>query len=216
MKLVAVSDIHGAAGRLRALLLGERPFDVVVAAGDLTTFGLDSRAREVLDVLSEAGAPVLVVAGNMDPPRLERVFSARGVSINERGVLLGGVGFYGCSGAPVSALRTPNEITEEEIRRRTDNGFQQVAGSRVRVFVSHAPPISCALDRLASGEHVGSTAVREAIERQAPHLVVCGHIHEARGIDYIGATPVVNCGAAAEGYYAVASIGATVDVVTRP
>jgi Icc-related predicted phosphoesterase len=33
-------------------------------------------------------------------------------------------------------------------------------------------------------------------------VVICGHIHEARGIDMIGTTRIVNCGPAGKGEYA--------------
>jgi uncharacterized protein len=40
-----------------------------------------------------------------------------------------------------------------------------------------------------------------------PELVFCGHIHEGRGVEQIGRTTVVNCGAAAAGYYAATEVG---------
>ena len=47
------------------------------------------------------------------------------------------------------------------------------------------------------GEHpsLGSVAVRSAIERLAPRLVVCGHIHGSAGQwERLGDTPIVNAG----------------------
>ena len=53
---------------------------------------------------------------------------------------------------------------------------------------------------------MGSTAVRDFIDASRPALVVCGHIHEARGIDKLGDTTVVNCGTAYRGHYAIADL----------
>jgi Icc-related predicted phosphoesterase len=41
---------------------------------------------------------------------------------------------------------------------------------------------------------VGSTAVREAIERYQPLLGLHGHIHESKGITKIGRTTCINPG----------------------
>ncbi|MBI3051658.1 hypothetical protein HYY74_04320 [Candidatus Woesearchaeota archaeon] len=39
----------------------------------------------------------------------------------------------------------------------------------------------------------GSSGVRKAIDELKPDLVLCGHVHEARGIEeMIGSTKVVN------------------------
>jgi Icc-related predicted phosphoesterase len=47
----------------------------------------------------------------------------------------------------------------------------------------------------------GSRAARDFIERTKPTLVLCGHIHEARGQTRIGPTLVVNCGPAYNGHH---------------
>jgi Icc-related predicted phosphoesterase len=42
--------------------------------------------------------------------------------------------------------------------------------------------------------HVGSTAVRQAIEKHKPLLRLHGHIHESRGIATIGRTLCISTG----------------------
>ena len=61
------------------------------------------------------------------------------------------------------------------------------------VYVIHAPPNRTNLDQIANGEHVGSFAVREFIEKNQPYLTLHGHIHETVDIsgkfyDQIGKT----------------------------
>jgi Icc-related predicted phosphoesterase len=70
------------------------------------------------------------------------------------------------------------------------------------VLVSHSPPKNTRLDMVWSGEHVGSIAVRNFIEKFKPALVISGHVHEARGIDSVGETTLVNTGPALAGNYA--------------
>ena len=62
------------------------------------------------------------------------------------------------------------------------------------VLVTHSPPKG-AVDCDSGGRSLGSTAIRAAIERVSPRLVVCGHIHASAGQEgLLGATPVVNAG----------------------
>ncbi len=212
MRIVAFTDIHGAFDAVERALQRESTVDAVVLGGDLTTFGTPAQAREGVTRLLRFGSPLLVVAGNMDPPELEGEFTGLGVSINGRGEILGSVGFFGVSAAPLSPLHTPYEITEEEIARRADAGWKAVAGSMTTVFVPHAPPARTRLDRTFIGLHVGSTSVRKAIETYQPDLVICGHIHESRGTDQMGKTRMVNCGAAGKGYYAVIEVGKDIGI----
>jgi Icc-related predicted phosphoesterase len=62
------------------------------------------------------------------------------------------------------------------------------------VLVVHSPPRGH-VDASSAGDHLGSTAILETIERRQPRLAVCGHIHESWGqSSRIGATDVRNLG----------------------
>jgi uncharacterized protein len=67
------------------------------------------------------------------------------------------------------------------------------------VWVIHAPPFGCGLDRTKKGAHAGSRAVRARIEQLQPPLTLHGHIHEAprlsgRWAERLGRTICVNPG----------------------
>jgi hypothetical protein len=155
---------------------------------------------------------MFAVSGNMDSADIDDAITRLGCSVNARGICIGDVGFFGVSAAPRSPLHTPYEISEDEILRRAEAGWKSVSHARWNVFVPHAPPHKTKLDRIVLGTHVGSTAVRAFIERYQPHVVVCGHIHESRGMDILGASRMVNCGTAAKGQYAIIEIGETITV----
>jgi Icc-related predicted phosphoesterase len=214
LKILALSDIHGAYGKMMEIV-SSTPADVIVIAGDLTTFGSPSEAENAIGQLQQVGKPLLVVAGNMDPTPLDELFFRLGVSINGRGVVVDQVGFVGVSGSPLSPLNTPNEITEDEIAARAEKGWKDIANAKIKIFVPHAPPMNTALDLIHSGSHVGSVAVREFIERHQPHVVICGHIHESRGKDEMGTTQIINCGPVGSGYYGVIIVGEGVVVENR-
>jgi Icc-related predicted phosphoesterase len=215
MKIIAVADVHGSYDVVEKILQTEQPFDAVVLAGDVTTKGTARELESAILAVRKHGPPVMAVAGNMDPPHLEQSLEALGVSLNGKGRVIGAVGFFGVSSCPVTPFHTPYEIDEKEIARRADAGWVQVEGAPWTVFVPHAPPRGTKLDRTFTGMHVGSTAVRDFVEKRHPHVVVCGHIHEARGIDALGKSQMVNCGPAERGFYAVITIAETVQVACR-
>jgi Icc-related predicted phosphoesterase len=207
MRILAITDIHGAFGKVEAILSKDSAFDLILIGGDLTTHGTPGQAQEAVERFRQFGKPLLAVAGNMDSPAMDDTFIDLGISINGKGVVLDGVGFFGVSGSPVTPMNTPYELSEEEIGRRADAGWRQVETARWKVFVPHAPPRDTRLDTILFGRHVGSSAIRTFVEEHQPDLLICGHIHEARGTDMLGKTKMVNCGPAGRGYYTVVEIG---------
>ena len=51
---------------------------------------------------------------------------------------------------------------------------------KIDILVAHSPPYGWH-DRKVADEHRGSQALLAAIEQKRPRLVVCGHVHLARG-----------------------------------
>ncbi|MBM4169764.1 MAG: YfcE family phosphodiesterase [Ignavibacteria bacterium] len=215
MRILAFSDVHGSYDKTYAIIEKERLFDVVLIAGDLTTYGTPDEAEEAIIRLKKYGKPVVLVAGNMDPPTLESTFEKFHVSINGRAKTIDFVAFFGVSGSPVTPMRTPYEISEEEIMARAQRGWEQAGAATTKVFVPHVPPRNTKVDKALMGIHVGSTAVRTFVEEYKPDVVVCGHIHEARGQHEIGRTLIVNCGPVAKGNYAVIDIGKKITVTSK-
>jgi uncharacterized protein len=215
MRILAFTDIHGAVTALESILAAEPPADVVLLGGDLTTFGNAVDVEDTIHAVRNVCPRVFAVGGNMDPRVLEKTMSELGVSLDGRGVMYGDVGFFGISGAPLSPLRTPHELPEEELLAAAERGWLDLGQARVRILVSHAPPHDTEVDRLRSGEHVGSTAVRAFVDKYQPDVVICGHIHESFGATSIGKTRIVNCGSAGQGQYASIEVGEGIDVQAK-
>lgn len=104
-------------------------------------------------------------------------------------------------GSLPAPVKTANEQTENEFA----DGFKKLETqcNTPALTVIHQPPINTKLDQVGSGDHVGSNAVREFLQRFQPVVCFTGHIHDSSGIDTIGNTTVVNPGPAKEGRYAV-------------
>jgi Icc-related predicted phosphoesterase len=105
-------------------------------------------------------------------------------------VAIGGVTFFGLGGGvPVTPFGAWSfDLTEDEAATLLAPCPPNA------VLVSHSPPRG-AVDLSSRGESLGSAAVRAAVERLRPRLVVCGHIHGSAGqTARVGTTPVVNAG----------------------
>jgi Icc-related predicted phosphoesterase len=212
MRIGYVVDVHGRFEAVSDAVARMGTVDVLLVGGDITTFGTPEDARRALELWRPLAPTLLAVAGNCDSPAIDALLVEEGVSLDGRGEVVDGVGFAGVSASPPTPLDTPHELPDEDIGRRGAAGLAQVAGCTVRIFCPHAPPYDTACDRIRSGAHVGSPALRALVEREQPDLVLCGHIHEARALDELGATRIVNPGPVAAGHHALVEVGESVTV----
>jgi len=203
MRVLQISDVHGSvrAASTASELARREGVELIVVAGDLTTFGTVEEVRRVLTILSSSGIQVVYVPGNCDPPELLRsdvgldgVTNLHGRTVTVGGLRVGGVG-GGLAGGPKSWI----DLTEQQIGEVLDRV------GKVDLLVSHTPPHGTSADFLG-GAHVGSLTVREYCERSEPLAVSCGHIHEARSVSKLGKTTVVNAGPAKSGNAAILEI----------
>jgi len=203
VRIFGFSDFHGnmeSAKRASHLISLGRP-DLVVIAGDLANRnrGLSER---ILEELSKSARKVFFVPGNMDEPSLVNWRDTENVScIHSKAVAHNGILFVGLGGSVISLFNTPFEFTESDASRVLTQ-YANLSRSERLVLVSHCPPKDTKLDLAGGMRHVGSGAVRSFIEERKPMFAICGHIHEARGVDWVGEVPVVNVGPAAHGRYA--------------
>jgi Icc-related predicted phosphoesterase len=191
MKLLLFSDLHASVSAAQRLVERAQAVDVLVGAGD---FGTVRRNVAVcIDVLRAIDKPAVLVAGNNESTEelLEacRAWAAAHV-LHGSAITLDGVVFYGIGGGiPVTPFGSWSyDFTEEQAETMLADCPSGC------VLVSHSPPRG-AVDRGANGQNFGSVAVRNAILRQGPALVVCGHIHDCAGEQSVlGHSPVVNAG----------------------
>ncbi len=205
MKITALTDIHGAYELANEIIKKESP-DILIIAGDLTTVGTVKEVQTAIAHFKTLTKQIFCISGNMDLPQHDKLYEQLGVSLNGKGLIYNSIGFFGVSASTHSSLKTPYEISENEITNLLFAGYQQIVKSKTKILVSHAPPFGTKVDITHSGLHVGSMAIRDFIEETKPDVVICGHIHEARGQDVIEKSKIVNCGQASNGYYAVIEI----------
>jgi Icc-related predicted phosphoesterase len=85
-------------------------------------------------------------------------------------------------------FQDPEEDEEEEFLAKKF----AASPAGLDILLAHTPPAGGPLALTMEGEYAGSAALAEVIERTHPRLVVCGHIHEGRGIERKGASTIAN------------------------
>ena len=214
MIILVGTDFHGSEEAFRnfGFKADEIKAEILVICGDITHFGSLQEAKRLLSVLEDPKVPILFVPGNCDPPSLATVEVECADSIHGSYRAYKDVMFFGFGGGPVSPFSTPFEMTEEEIADFLEEKAKNPLMRKWFIFVSHTPPKDTKVDKIYSGRHVGSQSIRRFIEERNPSVVLCGHIHEARGVDRIGGTIVVNPGPARHGYCALVYINNEIEV----
>ncbi len=175
--------------------------------------------------LAGTGIRCFVCPGNDDQLEVDAVIAkAKTVELGEgRVVEIDGYQMASSGWANRTPWDTYREEDEPQLAERIDKMVSQVTASPERtVFSLHCPPYGTGLDDapeltaemdLKDAGHavkpVGSTAVRDAIERFQPALSLHGHIHECRATKRLGRTLCVNPGSS---YEQGQLLGAVIDV----
>ncbi len=206
MKILALADLHGKFFRLDGIIKKSDPVDIVIIAGDLTHGGPPENAVRTLSILKHFCPRVLCVPGNWDTAEVRSAISEYAVNLEEGPKIYQDTEFMGIGSSNVTGNDTPCELPEEEIAYRLEVLLARTPMSRT-VLVTHAPPLNT-LDMTQKGAQ-GSAALRSALDKV--DVIICGHIHSARGKVKEGAW-VINPGYAAEGQAAIIDLD-TMDIV---
>jgi Icc-related predicted phosphoesterase len=175
--------------------------------------------------LAGTGIRCFVCPGNDDQLEVDEVIAgAKTVELGEgRVVELDGYQMASSGWANRTPWDTYREEDEPQLAERIEKMVSQVTAPPERtIFSLHCPPYGTGLDDapeltaemdLKDAGHavkpVGSTAVRDAIERFQPALSLHGHIHECRATKRLGRTLCVNPGSS---YEQGQLLGAVIDV----
>jgi uncharacterized protein len=163
--------------------------------------------------LAAAGVPCVVCPGNDDDHDIDEALAgAAWVQVGEGRIidLPDGYQLASTGWSNRTPWATHREEDEPDLRARIDRMVRQATAPPERLVLNlHCPPHGTPLDvapkitddLYVQGQevaHVGSTAVREAIEDVQPGLSLHGHIHESRAAHRLGRTLAINPGSAYE------------------
>jgi len=156
--------------------------------------------------LKDSKAKIFMAPGNDDPMEMDAILESSKVMKSAAMQNLDVLGYEMITIAHTSPTPwdTPREWSEEEMAKNIDKLAGTIKNMERAIFNFHDPPYGTMLDyapklkdmRQSAGEteHVGSTAVSEAIKKYQPFLGLHGHIHESRAAQKIGRTFCVNPG----------------------
>jgi Icc-related predicted phosphoesterase len=162
--------------------------------------------------LGDTDVRIYVMPGNDDPWEFDDVLARAPEPVENvegRVVRFDGVQMLSSGWANPTPWDSPREKTEEELLETFEKLREDLEPGVPAIFNLHVPPYDSTLDMapeltedlrvVAKGGEanmmpVGSTAVREFIERHRPILSLHGHIHESRGAVKIGDTVAINPG----------------------
>jgi uncharacterized protein len=190
VRLLAFSDLHRDLGQAAKLVEMSAEADVVIGAGDFAS--VHEGLEETIGALAAIEKPTVLVPGNneTDEALREAATSWRAATVlHGEGTAVEGVEFYGLgAGVPVTPWDWSFDLDDERAAAMLGPCPEEA------ILVLHSPPWGHC-DANGGGDHFGSAALREAIERKRPRLAVCGHIHESWGCQSkLGETPVHNLG----------------------
>jgi Icc-related predicted phosphoesterase len=223
IRVAAAGDIHCAEeerARLQAAFAdADRQADVILLAGDLTTYGEPEQGAVLADVTREIGTPIFAVLGNHDwhADRHEELTAALrdgGIRLLERsadtctvkGVEIGIAGTKGFVGGFSDSLLP--DFGEPLLRRlyaetsaevaSLDRGLKAIQGCAIRIVLLHYAPTTTTIEgeREAIWAFLGSERLAGPIAEHQPDAVFHGHGHAGTFGGSIGEIPVFNVGAA--------------------
>jgi Icc-related predicted phosphoesterase len=188
MKIYAVADIHGSEEDLKKMgqVITHHHPDLLVIAGDIFNYRMP---ESVVEKLRMFRLPVLGVLGNSDLfwNRRKQVTNTPVRIMADTPYRWGGFSFIGINGTVPLPFASKAGIFENRAIERIKPNI-----TAKTILVVHPPPRGT-LDRVAGRFRAGSFRIRALIDSHPPMLVLCGHIHEQAGFEYIKNTAVVNC-----------------------
>ncbi len=161
--------------------------------------------------LDGTGVRCLMMPGNDDPAGVDQAIENASYveACDDRIVEIDDYAMVSLGWSNRTPFDSPRELEEPELYDRVSRLAEQVEDTDKLILNLHVPPYDSRLDTapaldeklnvLMSGSEpklvpVGSTAVRELIEKYQPVLSLHGHVHESPGATSIGRTLSINPG----------------------
>jgi Icc-related predicted phosphoesterase len=218
IRIAAAADIHCSdetRGRIEAAFAKvDVDTDLILLAGDLTTYGLPEQAQVLADIAHGVSAPIVAVLGNHDyhsdrEGEITELLTAAGITLLERSstvlsvsdVSVGIVGAKGFIGGFDGGGINFGEPLIRQIHAETtadvdalERGFSEIAGAAIRIALLHYSPIAETLEGEPRGiwSVLGNQRLAVPLAAHRPDLVLHGHAHKGRFEGSIDSIPVFN------------------------
>ena len=191
LKILATGDFHSdisLAQRLAKKAV-EEDVDLIILNGDIVE---EEKTEGIVGPFAATRKKVFLVPGNHESAATIDFLAEMYGSINLHGYSArqGDVGLFGCGGANIGL--TP--VSDEEIFALLKRGYEKIKDLPKKIMVTHIHPSGTTMEKFSHFVQ-GSKGLRRAIETFKPDIVICGHVHEAEGIEeMVGKSLVINVG----------------------
>jgi len=188
MRIYAVADIHGKAKKISKIkqIISRKAPDILVIAGDITNY---FSPLKTFDLLKDIPIPILGICGNSD------LKPVKGLLQNQENTTLLShlpfiykdarfIGLNGTIPLPFISKICFNETQRLDVLKPYI--------TQETILVVHPPPRGVC-DKVGNKFRAGSFCLKKFIENHPPLMVLCGHIHEQAGYQFLKNTLVVNC-----------------------
>jgi uncharacterized protein len=220
MNILALGDPHGKLPKNIDKIVKKNKVDVIVCVGDfaftpdkpwleeswkgVSHSFVKKTYKDVVDKICSFNLPVLALRGNMFISRKRRreadkilrrhenlinKFIGKTI-LNKQSFIFFDIIYEQNSRISKKRLSKRENLTLKSKERRLNKLLKENPGS---ILITHNPPYGH-VDAAYNGKHVGSKIILRAIKKHQPKIVLCGHIHEAKGESKIGKTKVYNLG----------------------
>lgn len=197
MKIIAISDTHGQHQSVK-LPAG----DMLIHAGDVSKRGTQPQVQEFLDWFSALDYRYKIfIAGNHDfyferekAAAIEALIPANIIYLNDSFVEIEKLKIWGSPVQPWFYDWAFNRQRGEDIRRHW-----KLIPEALDILITHGP-VAGILDRVITGQHVGCEDLAERIRQVKPRVHICGHIHEAYGVETHDGIKYINASVLDEEY----------------
>ena len=178
LRVICMSDTHGFHRQLTT-----PPGDILIHAGDFMISGRE--AEEVFDFNDWLGGLPhkyrIVVAGNHDllfasHPRKARSLLTNAIYLENSGVTVEGLQFWGCPVTPVIA-----SMAFAVERGPASREYWDRVPTETDVLITHGPPLRVLDTESLLSSHWGCDQLTRAVLRAKPRLHVFGHVHGSYG-----------------------------------
>lgn len=176
MKIVAIADLQGQGPNIEPTLIPNG--DLLLIAGDLTSWGSIEELKECNKWLGLLRHKYKVIIGGNHDRSLEegigkQVFT-NAIYLENELVDIEGVKIWG---SPVNEM---NDILWFRAFANNQQELCQMIPEGLDILLTQGGPYMI-LDRVITGEHVGSKPIMEAVKKTKPKYHIFGHIHESYG-----------------------------------
>ncbi|MFC1754113.1 metallophosphoesterase [Thermoproteota archaeon] len=190
LKILAVSDLHGDQRTVKRLAekAEKENVDLVFICGDFIAH--DDEFTNMVGPFLKKNKKVFLLAGNHETPEevqfIADVYDVK--TLHGYSAVYKNVGIFGSGGVDIGMKGIP----DKEIFSNLKKSFAKVKELPKKVMVTHVHPSGTKMQHMTQF-FAPSPAVRKAVDEFQPDILICGHVHEAAGLEeQIGKTKVIN------------------------